>query len=191
MSKIEFIIPTWERTEQLKTILQSLMVQTNPNWCAHVVIDGMTNDYRGVKDLYQDEERIRFSHVEGPNNDWGHTARNYGLDNSKEEWIVMTGDDNYYVPTFVQNFLSVAKKNVDFVYCDMLHDLKNDSYLPIQSLLQLGRIDIGNFMTRKTTIGDLRLITDSYEADFKFANYITKHKTKRVYKINKVLYVHN
>jgi len=191
MSKIEFIIPTWERTEQLKTILQSLMVQTNPNWCAHVVIDGMTNDYRRVKDLYQDEERIRFSHVEGPNNDWGHTARNYGLDNSKEEWIVMTGDDNYYIPTFVQNFLSVAKKNVDFVYCDMLHDLKSDSYLPIQSLLQLGRIDIGNFMTRKTTIGDLRLVTDSYEADFKFANYITKHKTKRVHKINKVLYVHN
>jgi glycosyltransferase involved in cell wall biosynthesis len=191
MSKIEFIIPTWERPEQLKTILQSLMVQTNPNWSAHVVIDGMTNDYRRVKDLYQDEERIRFSHVEGPNNDWGHTARNYGLDNSKEEWIIMTGDDNYYVPTFVQNFLSVAKKNVDFVYCDMLHDLKSDSYLPIQSLLQLGRIDIGNFMTRKTIIGDLRLITDSYEADFKFANYITKHKTKRVHKINKVLYVHN
>jgi glycosyltransferase involved in cell wall biosynthesis len=191
MSKIEFIIPTWERPEQLKTILQSLMVQTNPNWSAHVVIDGMTNDYRRVKDLYQDEERIRFSHVEGPNNDWGHTARNYGLDNSKEEWIVMTGDDNYYVPTFVQNFLSVAKKNVDFVYCDMLHDLKSDSYLPIQSLLQLGRIDIGNFMTRKTIIGDLRLITDSYEADFKFANYITKHKTKRVHKINKILYVHN
>jgi glycosyltransferase involved in cell wall biosynthesis len=191
MSKIEFIIPTWERPEQLKTILQSLMVQTNPNWIAHVVIDGLTNDYRGVKDLYQEEERIRFSHVEGPNNDWGHTARNYGLDNSKEEWIIMTGDDNYYVPTFVQNFLSVAKKNVDFVYCDMLHDLKSDSYLPIQSLLQLGRIDIGNFMTRKTIIGDLRLITDSYEADFKFANYITKHKTKRVHKINKVLYVHN
>ena len=191
MNKIEFIIPTWERPEQLKLILQSLMVQSNPNWKAHVVIDGLTNDYREVKDIYQNEERVRFSHVDGPNNDWGHTARNYGLDHAQEEYIVMTGDDNYYVPTFVQNFLTVAETGKDLVYCDLLHDLKTDGYQPIKSRIVNGVIDIGNFMTRRSVIGDLRLITDSYEADFKFANYINKHKTSRVAKIDKVLYAHN
>lgn len=188
--KIEFIIPTWERPEQLKVILQSLMVQTNPNWTAHVVIDGLTNDYREVKDMYQNESRVRFSHVDGPNNDWGHTARNYGLDEAKEEWIVMTGDDNYYVPTFVQNFLAVAN-NGDFIFCDMLHDMKRDSYQPIPSHIQLGYIDIGNFMCRRNVIGDLRLKTESYQADYDFARYITKHKTKKIIKIDKILYVHN
>jgi len=191
MSKIEFIIPTWERPEDLKLILQSLMVQTNPNWTAHVVIDGLTNDYREVKDLYQNESRVRFSHVDGPNNDWGHTARNYGLDHAQEEWIVMTGDDNYYVPTFVDNFLTEGELGRDLVYCDLLHDMKRDSYQPIKSKIAEGFIDIGNFMTRRTIIGDLRLITDSYQADFKFVNYINKHKTSKVGKINKVLYVHN
>lgn len=189
--KIEFIIPTWERPEELKVILQSLMVQTNPNWKAHVVIDGLTNDYRGVKDLYQNEERVKFSHVDGPNNDWGHTARNYGLDNATEEFIVMSGDDNYYVPTFVYNFLEEAKQGRDLVYCDMVHDLKHDGYQPIKSKIAEGFIDIGNFMTRRSIIGDLRLITNSYQADFKFVNYINKHKTSKVGKINKVLYVHN
>lgn len=191
MDKIEFIIPTWGRPEKLKVILQSLVVQNNPNWICHVVIDGLTNDYFEVKELYQKEERIRFSHIEGPNNDWGHSARNYGLDNTKENWIVMTGDDNYYVPTFVQNFLETIRYNRDFIYCDMVHDLKSDGYQPIPSKLELGFIDIGNFMVRRSTIGDLRLLTDSYEADFKFVSYITKHKTKRITKINKILYVHN
>ena len=191
MNKIEFIIPTWERPQELKVILQSLMVQTNPNWKAHVVIDGLTNDYREVKDMYQNEERVRFSHVDGPNNDWGHSGRNYGLDVATEEYIVMTGDDNYYVPTFVDNFLRVAETGKDLVYCDLLHDLKNDMYQPIKSRIVEGVIDIGNFMTRRSVIGDLRLITDSYQADFKFANYINKHKTSKVAKIDKVLYVHN
>jgi hypothetical protein len=69
--------------------------------------------------------------------------------------------------------------------------MKMDSYLPIKSKISEGWIDIGNFMTRRTTIGDLRLITDSYQADYKFVNYINKHKTSKVGKINKVLYVHN
>jgi glycosyltransferase involved in cell wall biosynthesis len=167
------------------------MVQTNSNWKAHVVIDGLTNDYREVKDMYQQEDRVRFSHITGPNNDWGHSARNYGLDEAKEEWIVMTGDDNYYIPTFVDNFLSVGETGKDLVYCDLVHDLKRDGYQPIKSRIVEGLIDIGNFMTRRSTIGELRLITDSYQADFKFVNYINKHKTSKVAKIDKVLYVHN
>ena len=191
MNKIEFIIPTWERPEELKLILQSLMVQTNPNWKAHVIIDGLTNDYREVKDMYQNETRVRFSHVDGPNNDWGNTARNYGLDEATEEYVVMTGDDNYYTPTFVHNFLEVGETGKDFVYCDLVHDLKTDMYQPIKSRVIEGVIDIGNYMTRRSIIGDLRLITDSYQADFKFANYINKHKTSKVGKIDKILYVHN
>jgi len=191
MTKIEFIIPTWKEVEQLKVMIQCLIVQSNPNWIVHVIIDGLTDDYREVKDMYQNEERIRFSHIDGPNKDWGNTARNYGLDNTKEDWVVMTSSDNYYVPTFVENFLGQARYNKDVVYCDFIHDMKNDTYQPIPSVIQEGKIDIGNVMYRRSTIGDLRLIPESYVADFKFVNYISKHKTKRITKINKILYVHN
>ncbi len=191
MHKIEFIIPTWERPNDLKLILQSLICQTNSNWTAHVIIDGLTNDYFEVKDLYQNEERVKFSHITGPNNDWGHSARNYGLDAVVEEFVVMTGDDNYYMPTFVDNFLQVGLTGKDLVYCDLVHDLKRDAYQPIKSKIVEGNIDIGNFMTRRSIIGDLRLITDSYQADYKFVNYINKHKTSKVAKIDKILYVHN
>lgn len=189
--KIEFIIPTWNRPEKLKLILQSLIVQTDDRWTAHVIIDGMTNDYFDVKNTFQDNPHIRFSHIEGPNNDWGHSARNYGLDKAQEEWIVMTGDDNYYMPTFVQNFLLAQTDSSDLVYCDMVHDMKRDEYQPIPSKLQWGWIDIGNFMCRKSIFREMRLDTKSYEADWKFVEQYQKRMVGISLKIKKVLYVHN
>jgi glycosyltransferase involved in cell wall biosynthesis len=189
--RIEFIIPTWERPEKLKVLLQSLIVQTNPNWIAHVIIDGLTTEYKEVKDMFQSEDRVRFSHLESPHNDWGNSGRNYGLDNSKEEYVVMTGDDNYYVPSFVENFLDQAKYGFDFIYCNLIHDMNKDSYIHIDSKLSVGWIDIGSFMVRRSLIGDLRLNVDSYEADWLFVNRITKYGTNKIKKINKTLYVHN
>jgi glycosyltransferase involved in cell wall biosynthesis len=189
---IEFIVPTWKRPNDLMMILNSLMVQTNPNWKAHVIIDGMTNEYKHVKDMYQDEPRVRFSHIEGPNKDWGHTARNYGLDNATEDWIVMTGDDNYYTPVFVDEFLKYnSVREAIFVYCDLVHNLAFGGYQVIKSIPKKGAIDIGNFMVRKDKIGDLRLNTESYEADGEFVeSFLRKNKTFPI-KIEKVLYVHN
>ena len=134
--KIEFIIPTWDRPNNLMVILASLVAQTNSNWTAHVIIDGITDDYRKVKDLYQDEERIRFSHITGPNKDWGHKARNYGLDNAKEEWIVMTGDDNYYVPTFVQEMLDATVDKPKMVMCNMVHNAAYGGYQVIDTTIK-------------------------------------------------------
>ena len=196
--KIEFIIPTWKRPEELILILQSLIVQTNSNWTAHVIIDGLTDDYRKVKDLYQNEDRVRFSHLESPHNDWGHTARNYGLDNATEDWIVMTGDDNYYVRTFVQEFLTYPKlEGCKFMFCNMVHNNFRPGYRPITSTLQKGQIDIGNFMCRRNEIGGIRLNTKSYEADWEFIDvYMTKNLKRwdaqsAIIKIDKFLYVHN
>jgi len=33
---------------------------------------------------------------------WGHNCRNFGLSLTDTEWVVLSGHDNYYVPTFVE-----------------------------------------------------------------------------------------
>lgn len=187
---IEFVIPTWQRPNELKVMLSCLQAQTNPNWSAHVIIDGLTNDYFEVKDIYQNEPRVKFSHVNGPNNDWGHTARNYGLQKCKEEWVVMTGDDNYYMPIFVDNFLKAANNKTHFVYCDMVHN--NYNYQPIKCSVSYAKIDIGNFMSKTDYAKTIELDTTDYNADWKWIEkYISKYKYNNVIKIDKVLYVHN
>jgi len=192
MSKIEFVIPTYKRPDNLMVILSSLVAQTNPNWTAHVVIDGITNEYFRVKEFFQPEERIRFSHIEdGPSKDWGHTPRQYGLDNAKEEWVVMTGDDNYYVPVFVDEMLKSTGKT-HFVYCNMVHNWVNNDYIPVDSEPIRYRIDIGNFMV-KTELGkNIKLHKHLNEADGIYVEeFLKTYPGLKPKKISKILYVHN
>lgn len=175
-------------------ILQSLVVQTDTNWTAHVIIDGITNEYRHVKDLYQDNDKVRFSHIEGPNNDWGHTARNYGLDQATGLYVVMTGDDNYYVPTFVQEMLDATQDEPKMVMCNMVHNAVNGGYQVIDTTIRLSYIDIGNVMYKTDAIGDLRLDKTDYNADYTFASQFVGRNVKKftdIHKISKILYVHN
>ena len=191
---IEFIIPTYNSPDKLMLILQSLVVQTDSNWKAHVVIDGITNDYKKVKDFYQDNDKVRFSHIEGPNNDWGHTARNYGLDEATGLYVVMTGDDNYYVPTFVQEMLDATEFTAKMVMCNMVHDLMNGGYQLIDTSIRLSYIDIGNVIYKTDAIGDLRLDKTDYNADYTFASEFVGRSIKNIndiQKVSKILYVHN
>jgi len=190
--KIEFVIPTWKRPNNLMVILSSLVAQTNPNWKAHVVIDGITNEYFAVKEFFQPEDRIRFSHIqEGPSGDWGHTPRQYGLDNATEEWVVMTGDDNYYVPVFVDEMLKNCR-GTHFVYCNMVHNWVKNEYIPLDSEPKVYKIDIGNFMVNTKYGKEVQLQKDKNEADGLYVeDFLKKFPGLKPKKINKILYVHN
>lgn len=193
MKKIEFIIPTYDRPEKLMIVLLSIKVQTMDAWKVHIVADAPYDGYEEVKNYFKNDDRFKFSELNGPHNDWGHTARNYGLVNCEEEWVVMSGDDNYYTPLFVETFLknSVVENDINFVYCNLLHNWVNNEYIPIVSEPKIGRIDIGNFMTRSKFSKQLQLDVTKGNADGLFVEeYIEKFKGNIIH-INKFLYVHN
>jgi len=190
--KIEFVIPTYNRPHQLMGIISSIFSQTSPNWKIHVVADAIYDGYQKIKDYFEGDDRIRFSELNGPHNDWGHTARNYGLGLATEEWIVMTGDDNYYMPVFVEEFLNVVDEKTHFVLCNMIHNWVNKEYNYINSVPKLGAIDIGNFMTRTQLSNKLTLDITKGDSDGLFVEeYIRKYPYGSIKKINKPLYVHN
>jgi glycosyltransferase involved in cell wall biosynthesis len=193
MSKIEFIIPTYNRPNQLMGVISSIFSQRSDKWKIHVVADGPYDGYQKVKDYFVGDDRIKFSELETPGRDWGHTPRNYGLEHATEDWVVMSGDDNYYMPVFVDHFLNVASKNgVHFVYCDMIHNWVNFEYHHIKSQPKYGSIDIGNFMSKRTNAQRLRLDVTKEAADAVFVEeYMRKFNREGVKYIPKPLYVHN
>ena len=81
-----------------------------------------------IKKIFSNIDKIKFTELPGPHNDWGHTPRQFGLDNASEEWVVMSGDDNYYTPNFVSEFTSKMDNTTNFIYCDMLHNHFKYSY---------------------------------------------------------------
>ena len=195
---IEFIIPTYNRPYQLLTILGSIFSQTNTNWKIHVIADADYEGYSEIKKLFNiNSNKIKFTQLNGPHNDWGHTPRLYGLENATEEWIVMSGDDNYYTPNFVNEFIQNIDNNTNFIYCDMLHNhntTHTSAYKYFVSKPEINYIDIGNFATRTSFAKQISFNRGSYAADGEFVEkYITTFckENNNIKKIEKALYIHN
>jgi glycosyltransferase involved in cell wall biosynthesis len=190
--KIEFVIPTYSRTHHLMTLLNSLCAQSSNKWIAHVVADcPPEGTLDRIIEFFKDEPRIKFTILQERYNDWGHTPRNYGVQQASEEWVVMTGEDNYYVPTFVEEFLKHANHNTHFVFCDMVHNWVNQDYIYVPCAPVYGRIDIGNFMTKTKNAKQLKLNVSLAAADAVFVDEYLKKFIGVVRHISKILYVHN
>jgi glycosyltransferase involved in cell wall biosynthesis len=193
MSKIEFVIPTYERTDHLMCTISSIRAQRSKKWKIHVVADcPPEGTLDKIIEYFKDDDRIKFTILPQRYNDWGHTPRNYGLEHATEDWIVMTGEDNYYAPVFVDNMLEVINPNCHFVFCNMVHNWTNHQYFPIDCAPKWGKIDIGNFMVKREYAQQMRLDPTNMQADGIFVEeYIKRFPLKDVIKVNKFLYVHN
>ena len=194
---IEFIIPTYNRTEHLFTIVCSILAQSNPNWKIHIVGDNIPQNNLDRLNSFLNvinDDRIRFTNLPERTNDWGHTPRNYGLEHATEEWIVMTGEDNYYAPVFVEYFLKEGEVDETiFMYSNMVHNWTDHQYYPVSCELEYGKIDIGCYAFRKKYATNMKLDTTISHSDWTFAEKYMKINAPFgiAVKIDKILYVHN
>ena len=193
MSKIEFIIPTYNRPDFLMCTINSIVAQRSDQWKIHVVADcPPEGTLDKIMKYFEGDERIVFTILPERFNDWGHTPRNYGLQAATEDWVIMTGEDNYYMPVFVDHFLGAATPNAHFVFCNMIHNWTDHQYYTIDCEPSWGKIDIGNFMVRTENGKQMTLNPKNEQADGVFVEeYLQKFTEGEVIKINKTLYVHN
>lgn len=89
---ITFIIPSLNRPSLKKTI-NSLLNQTNPNWFAIIIYDG-------VDGLDFNDNRIKTFKVNKIGGFSSHhgmagLVRNFGIDKCNTEWIGFLDDDKY------------------------------------------------------------------------------------------------
>ena len=135
--------------------------------------------------------RIYFSYMGKQYNDWGHTPREYGKQMSDADYVIMTGDDNYYVPVCVDWIITHAKNNNNpgLIYWKMVHS--HGGYCFFDSVPCIGRIDMGSFATRIDLAKQIPLGT-KYAADGYFIEAFKKtFPEEQQLKINHCLFVHN
>lgn len=187
---VEFIIPTYYRPRELKSMLASLCAQHSDNWLATVVIDGY--DWAEDVELLVGsfwEKRIRCINLEKRFNDWGHTPRQIGKNQSRGDYTIMTGDDNYYMPTLVTSITPLMEAGIDFIYWDMIHS--HYGYTLFKTSPYMNQIDMGAFAF-KTEMGKQIDLTTAYAADGIFVNdFHVKFPEAKYQKIDRVLFVHN
>jgi glycosyltransferase involved in cell wall biosynthesis len=190
--RVEFIIPTYNNPDHLMCIISSIRAQTKDAWKVHVVADcppvGTLNK---IMDYFKEDDRIKFTILNKRYNDFGDSPRNYGIEKATEEWIVMTGEDNYYAPIFVEEILSLVDDKTNFIYCNMILDHKKKIYVPVNTRIELGFIDTGCYAVKSNLAKEIKLEPQYVGyADWVFADKYTK-KFGGIKHTKKMLYVHN
>lgn len=91
---ISVIIPLYNKEECICKTVDSVIAQTYPDWECIVVDDGSTDNSCSLVEQYSDG-RIRLLRKQngGPS-----SARNYGINHSRGEWIIFLDADDYLLP---------------------------------------------------------------------------------------------
>jgi glycosyltransferase involved in cell wall biosynthesis len=108
------VIPTYNRPEDLKEALDSLIEQTFPNWIAVVVNDTSTMDYSHIEKSYPDK-RITF--LRRKLNGGINAARNTGIEfllQKRVAYLSFLDDDDAFATDFFEKSISVIEKYPDY-----------------------------------------------------------------------------
>jgi hypothetical protein len=106
--------------------------------------------------------------------------------------IVITNDDNYYVPTFVEQMLRNCSDTIGMVYCDTVHSYQFHDVT--KSYLTEGSIDMGAFIVKYDIARHVRFKHEHFSADGTFADECRTHCAAKGFNIVQVprpLFVHN
>ena len=194
MRKLHVICVAYNRVEPLRTLIDSFICQTNPNWQLYVIYDGKApKKILDVINIYSDY-RILFIESDKRNKHYGHPNRAHMLKRLPkcDDFVLMTNDDNYYVPRFIDLIMEDIDKDTGIVYCSTVHS--HFDYDILDTVIKKNLIDMGSFIVRLDIAKENGFNSVVFEADGIYAeecnDLCIKNKLKTI-KVNKPLFIHN
>ena len=120
---ISVIVPIYNVEKYLPRCLDNLINQTCTDVEFILIDDGSTDSSGKLADSYKDRDpRFRVFHTD---NHGLSAARNYGIEQSKGEWLMFVDSDDWVSPSFCETPMSAAiEYNADLVVF-WLHRVKN------------------------------------------------------------------
>lgn len=203
---IEIIGVTYNHGRKLDIFLASVLEQTDSNLITcSIYHDGPptpeTHEQFKKWDLEFERERVSFnaSYCEDRRNDFGHSLRAWGLEKAGQEFVNFQNCDNYLTPRFVELLLTEAKeKQLDFVYCDILHSYANTGdggkgpYNVLPSRPAINYMDIANFAVKTDWAKQVGFNHRVSYADGLFVEELMQRaQGRKIGKVESCLVVHN
>jgi hypothetical protein len=217
--EVTIICVAYRRYREIHVLINSILCQTVNNWKLLIIHDGHDGKMeREVGHYTKKYETIEYLETDRRFNDYGHSLREIGIRMVETPYLMMTNDDNYYAPKYLEYmFHAIKEKNLDFVLCNMVssHDFllaekppfpiymnlfqtvdgsyKQSPYNVINSIPKKHCIDIGNFIIKSEIAKSVGFREKGFCADGTFVeDVMSLYEGKiRVGKVDKVLFVHN
>lgn len=173
MPKFSIIIPTYNRVDNIRVALQSILNQTFQDYEILVMDDGSTDETASVIAEFKDNRII----YEWQQNSGGPARpRNRGIEQSKGEWICFLDADDWWFENKLSHLDSIINDDVDFIHHPMkivncnnepTTKLLKGQNLPIpvfKSLLLIGnKINTSSVAIRKSILDKTSLFNDCRE----------------------------
>ena len=115
---VSVIVPIYKIERYLHQCIDSILEQTFTDFELLLIDDGSPDGCPTICDEYAKKDtRIRVFHK---HNGGLTSARNYGLDNAKGDWIMHIDGDDWIEPTYVEELYNAAiKNNADIAICGL------------------------------------------------------------------------
>lgn len=116
---LSVIVPVYNVEEYLERCIESIIASSYKNIEIILINDGSTDKSIHIcEKLKAKDERIKVFHKE---NEGVSSARNYGLENVKGEYITFVDSDDYIDKHMYTNLMNIMlKEDADIVYCDLV-----------------------------------------------------------------------
>lgn len=114
---VSVVIPTYNRSEQLRRCLESLVTQTFRDFEVLVCDDGSTDSTREVASEFRDRLNIYFeayANFGGPAR-----PRNKGIARARANYVAFLDSDDWWAPTKLEKCVAVLESGHDIVYHDL------------------------------------------------------------------------
>lgn len=106
MPKFSVVIPLYNKEEDIKRTVMSVLAQYFSDFEVVIIDDGSTDNSLAIVKKFNDP---RIS-VISKKNEGVSIARNFGVENAKSEYIAFLDADDYWYPEHLENFLLSIKK---------------------------------------------------------------------------------
>lgn len=186
---ITFVATAYEENYDAFQFASCLLLQSNKDWKAVIYCDKYNKQIEDSVNYFADNRFKIVTNLE-PKKFWGHYNRIDALYNHVDtEYVIQTSIQDYYTPNTVEEILKL--RSYDFVYFNCIHNhIKHDI---LNTELIRNKIDWGNFAC-KTEIAKIVGINNPQSSicDGLFVEELVKYISKeKIFKINKILTVHN
>lgn len=201
--ELTVVCVSYQRYLNIPILIHSFLTQTLQNFKLLIIHDGADERMEAVLAPYKRDypELIDYQFTAQRYNDYGHSLRDIGIRQVDTEYVLITNDDNYYCPRFLEYMFGPVHAQTprpDIVMCDMVHSHNQPGGRPqppyrfFETYPQNASVDIGCFIARSALAKQAGFRDKGFDGDATYFEDLVRVAGKpRIVKVDHVLFVHN
>ena len=199
--EITIVCVSYKRYELVPILIHCILAQTLQNFKLLMLHDGPDEKMEVIFSDYKNKNPEVFDYKFSLEryNDFGHTLRDIGIKMTDSEYILITNDDNYYCPDFLEiMFDAINKTDASIVMCDMVHGHNNPGgrgqlrHTFFETFPKINSVDMGCFITKTKFAKQVGFRDKTFAGDATyFEDLINVGGGAKFAKVHQILFYHN